>query len=53
MNEQTDHLDHADEEVPTYTLSDEALEAAAGRIDGLVSRFATIVGLVPLPGCRV
>jgi hypothetical protein len=29
MNEQTDGLDHADEELFTSTLSDEALEAAA------------------------
>jgi hypothetical protein len=31
MDQQTDiHLDQADDEILTYTVSDEALEAAAG-----------------------
>jgi hypothetical protein len=31
MDQQTDiHLDQADEDILTYTVSDEALEAAAG-----------------------
>jgi hypothetical protein len=30
MNDQTDTLDQTDEEILTYTASDEALEAAAG-----------------------
>jgi hypothetical protein len=30
MNDQTDHLDQADEDILTYTVSDDALEAAAG-----------------------
>ena len=34
MNEQTDHLDQIDEDILTYTVSDEALEAAAGRERG-------------------
>jgi hypothetical protein len=31
MNNETTNLDQADEDVLTYTASDEALEAAAGR----------------------
>ena len=34
MNEQTETLDQADEEILTCTLSDEALEAAAGHGGG-------------------
>ena len=30
MDDRTDHLDQADEEILTSTVSDEALEAAAG-----------------------
>jgi hypothetical protein len=30
MNEQTDYLDQADEEILSSTVSDDALEAAAG-----------------------
>jgi hypothetical protein len=30
MNDETTNLDQADEEILTYTASDEALEAAAG-----------------------
>jgi hypothetical protein len=30
MGDQTDHLDQADEDILTDTVSDEALEAAAG-----------------------
>lgn len=34
MNDQTDDLDRADEDILTYTVSDEALEAAAGTEGG-------------------
>ncbi len=34
MNDQTGDLDQADEEILTYTVSDEALEAAAGMEKG-------------------
>ena len=35
MDQQTDiELDQADEEILTYTVSDEALEAAAGSVKG-------------------
>jgi hypothetical protein len=30
MNDQTDHLDQTDEDILSYTVSDEALETAAG-----------------------
>jgi hypothetical protein len=30
MNDETDDLDQADEDILTYTVSDEALEALAG-----------------------
>jgi len=30
MNDETTNLDQADEDILTYTVSDEALEAAAG-----------------------
>ena len=35
MNDDTTDLDQADEEILTYTVSDEALEAAAGMDRGL------------------
>ena len=35
MNNQTDHLDQADEEVLITTVCDEALEAAAGTERGV------------------
>ena len=31
MNDETTNLDKADEDILTYTVSDDALEAAAGR----------------------
>ena len=34
MDDQTDHLDQADEEILAYTVPDEALEAAAGTESG-------------------
>jgi hypothetical protein len=34
MDDQTDHFDQAEEEILTYTVSDEALEAAAGSVKG-------------------
>jgi hypothetical protein len=48
MNNQTDHLDHADEEILTFTVSDEALEAAAGAeagvaLSGFTCHFASWV----------
>jgi hypothetical protein len=45
MNEQTAALDQADEDILSYTVSDEALEAAAGTEVGLTAwtaGFATI-----------
>ena len=47
MDQQTDiELDQADEEILTYTVSDEALEAAAGReMGGVPSRYATYTAL--------
>jgi hypothetical protein len=41
VNEQTDDLDQTDEEILTYTLSDEALEAAAGTETGEPTRQIT------------
>ena len=35
MNDETTNLDQADEEILTYTVSDEALEAAAGTERGV------------------
>jgi hypothetical protein len=37
MNNQTDTLDQTDEEILTYTVSDEALEAAASTDRGATS----------------
>jgi hypothetical protein len=37
MDNPADTLDQADEEILTYTVSDEALEAAAGTERGVVS----------------
>jgi hypothetical protein len=34
MDDQTDHFDQADDEILTCTVSDEALEAAAGSVKG-------------------
>ena len=36
MNDETTNLDQADEEILTYTASDEALEAAGGGGHGVV-----------------
>jgi hypothetical protein len=43
MNEHATDLDQADEDILTYDVSDEALEAAAGSVGG-----ASAVLLVPL-----
>ena len=37
MNDTTSDLDQTDEEILTYTVSDEALEAAAGPERGAIS----------------
>jgi hypothetical protein len=37
----SDNLDQADEEILTYTVSDEALEAAAGETEPLYTPFQT------------
>jgi hypothetical protein len=50
MNEQTDDLDQADEEILTYTVSDEALEAAANTERGAPT-FIWAVTLPCWPGC--
>lgn len=42
MDDQTDHFDQAEEEILTYTVSDEALEAAAER--GVLPTFPTGTG---------
>ena len=44
MNDETTNLDQADEDILTYTASDEALEAAA---DTEKNPVATIVSLPP------
>jgi hypothetical protein len=40
MDNPADTLDQADEEILTYTASDEALEAAAAGIEGVPSFWA-------------
>jgi hypothetical protein len=47
MDNPADTLDQADEEILTYTVSDEALEAAAGMWGGAQSLNCTV--LLPLP----
>ena len=47
MNDTTSDLDQIDEDILTYTVSDEALEAAAGTERG----SATPWGPGPGPGC--
>jgi hypothetical protein len=50
MNNQTDHLDQPEEDVLTYTVSDEALEAAANaerRIASNVYPFCTVPAEAP------
>jgi hypothetical protein len=47
MNDRTDHLDQTDEDILTYTVSDEALEAAAGRTAAAMSSAVTAA----CPGC--
>lgn len=37
MDDQTDHLYRADEDILTYTVLDEAVEAAAGVVRGLAT----------------
>jgi hypothetical protein len=38
----SDNLDQADEDILTYTASDEALEAAAGTLGGLLAQNNTV-----------
>jgi hypothetical protein len=47
MNDQTKHFDQVDEEILTYTVSDEALEAAAGTERGAMSAPALDYKTVP------
>ena len=42
MNDQIDHLDPADEGILTYTVSDEALEAAAGTERGIIRFYSPV-----------
>jgi hypothetical protein len=50
MNGQADHLDEDDEEILTATISDEALEAAAGTVRGeLYSDTSTQLGSYCFP----
>ena len=44
MDQETDHLDQADEDILTYTVSDEALEAAAGTESEAVSSMCYGLG---------
>jgi hypothetical protein len=41
MDNPTDTLDQADEEILTYTASDEALEAAAGTVENTFFPYCT------------
>jgi hypothetical protein len=45
---ETTSLDQADEEILTYTLSDEALEAAAGTERGVPTANSLIVNTAPV-----
>jgi hypothetical protein len=47
MDDQTDHLDQADEDILTYTVSDEAVEGAAGVVRGLATPIQVLVSTVP------
>ena len=47
MNDQTDILDQADEEILTFTVSDDALERSAA--DAVPGR--TMVTFIDRPGC--
>jgi hypothetical protein len=47
MNDDTTDLDQLDEEILTHTVSDEAMEAAAGTTAGMVSSALTAA----CPGC--
>jgi hypothetical protein len=55
MDNETDHLDRADEDILNYTISDEALEAAAGTEWGGVAAAARSASSLPpvilLPCC--
>jgi hypothetical protein len=46
MNDETTNLDQADEDILTYTVSDEALEAAAG-----IERGSGLDTYTAIPGC--
>ena len=47
MNDDTTDLDQLDEEILTHTVSDEAMEAAAGTPAGMISTGVTAA----CPGC--
>jgi hypothetical protein len=47
MNDDTADLDQLDEEILTHTVSDEAMEAAAGTTGGMMSSALTAA----CPGC--
>jgi len=47
MNERADHLDQIDEDILTYAVADEALEAAAGTM--LPAMSTAVTGACP--GC--
>jgi hypothetical protein len=51
MNDDTTDLDQADEEILTYTVSDEALEAAAGTERGANTDFPSTRLGPPHPCC--
>ena len=44
MNDETTTLDQTDEEILTYTVSDDALEAAARTERGVMSLYTCIMG---------
>jgi hypothetical protein len=50
MNDDTTNLDQTDEEILTYTASDEALEASAGTERGF-GPFGLSFSTVKGPGC--
>ena len=52
MNDKTTTLDQTDEEILTYTVSDEALEAAAGTERGVIILRPILTGIYTItPGC--
>jgi hypothetical protein len=49
MNDETTNLDQTDEDIFTYTVSDEALEAAAGTESGRLCLFTPVT--MKICGC--